>query len=257
MGRPQHDAQHHVDASLRDVPSGAAVQPHALVVAGAVRADLEPPGTVAELLNTATVRIAADSGWHTLARWGRLPDELVGDLDSIDPDQLAVAETAAAAGELRIRRAARAKDRTDLELALGLVSGPERIHEVGSVTVVVGAGGRLDHVLGSLAALAGVEERLHVAAWFDDTRVLRLCGGDELRIVGTPGAVVSLIPWGGPAEGVVSSGLRWNLDDESVRVDAARGVSDEFLQPHASVSIERGVLFVLIPSTHPQETNHA
>src|SRR5207248_6529790 len=88
-----------------------------------------PPG--------ATV-IAADGG----AELGGAIDLLVGDLDSISAETLAVIE--------HVERHAVDKDATDLELALraALRLEPEQILVFGS------AGGRLDHLFGSLLILA-------------------------------------------------------------------------------------------------------
>src|SRR5438270_13440699 len=90
--------------------------------------DLPPGATV----------IAADGG----AELGGPIDLLVGDLDSISMETLAGIE--------HVERHAVDKDATDLELALtaALRLEPERILVLGS------AGGRLDHLFGSLLVLA-------------------------------------------------------------------------------------------------------
>ena len=90
--------------------------------------------------------VAADGGLLRAQALGLDVDVVVGDLDSATPEAIAAAEAEGA----RIVRHPRAKDATDLELALdeAVALGARR------VLVVASAGGRLDHLLGSLLVLA-------------------------------------------------------------------------------------------------------
>src|SRR5688572_20257234 len=82
----------------------------ALVFAGG---DPLPEG-ISERLPADAFVIAADSGLRYAQLLGRRVDLVVGDFDSVDPDDLAAAEASGAA----VERHAAAKDATDLELAL-------------------------------------------------------------------------------------------------------------------------------------------
>src|SRR5918996_338460 len=83
--------------------------------------------------------IAADSGLEHARALGLGVSEVVGDMDSVDPETLVAAEEAG----VGIERHPAAKDATDLDLALdaALARRPRRI------VVVTGAGDRLDHTL--------------------------------------------------------------------------------------------------------------
>jgi thiamine pyrophosphokinase len=174
--------------------------------------------------------IAADGG----AELG-VPVELaVGDFDSITAETLATVA--------RVERHPPAKDATDLELALdaALRLEPERILVVGS------AGGRLDHLLGSLLLLAAekysaVEVRLGTA----QVHVVR----GERVLAGEPGELLSLFALGGPAEGVVTDGLVYPLRDETLEPGSSRGTSNEFAAAEARISVGRGVLLAVRPSS--------
>jgi thiamine pyrophosphokinase len=56
---------------------------------------------------------------------------------------------------------------------------------------------------------------------------------------------VSLLPFGGDVEGVRTSGLRYPLRDEPLRMGAARGLSNVRTAETASVVLERGILLVV------------
>jgi thiamine pyrophosphokinase len=175
--------------------------------------------------------IAADSG----AELGWPVDLLVGDLDSISPETLADIE--------HVERHAREKDASDLDLALAaaLRLEPERILVLGS------AGGRLDHLFGSLLLLAaddyaGVRVDAQIGA--AGVHVVR----DERRLLGEPGELISFFAVHGPAVGVVTEGLVYPLCAETLEAGSSRGLSNAFAAPEARIGLERGVLLAVRPS---------
>lgn len=113
----------------------------ALVVIGG----LPPKRSVVQHLPRYDFVIAADSGLHAAIDLGLRVTAVVGDMDSVDPAVLAVAEVTGS----EIERVPRDKDNTDTELALltAVARGARRI------TLITGGGGRLDHQLGVLAVM--------------------------------------------------------------------------------------------------------
>lgn len=182
--------------------------------------------------------IAADSGVHHARALGLHVDLVVGDLDSIEGHELDAAVAAGAA----VERHATDKDATDLELALraAVDRGAERI-------VVAGiGGGRLDHFLANVLVLA--------SAPFAETRIEAIVGSARLAVVhdkavldGAPGDLVTLLPVGGAAVGVRTTGLRFALDGERLDPGTTRGVSNELTDSHATVTVDDGVLLVVQP----------
>ena len=200
----------------------------------------DPPGPAGlALTRGADVVIAADSGLAHARALGVRVDLVIGDLDSVDPAEL----DAAVADGAVVERHPAAKDATDLELALdaALARDATAIHVVGV------AGGRLDHFLGNVLLLASPR--------YAPARVDAHVGGSHVIVVhdhgaldGTPGQLCSLLPLGGPAVGVLTAGLRYPLRRETLPPGTTRGVSNEFLGSHASVSLDSGVLLAVIPS---------
>lgn len=186
--------------------------------------------------------VAADGGLLRARALGLGVDVVVGDLDSATPEALAAAEAEGA----RIVRHPQAKDATDLELALdeAVALGARR------VLVVASAGGRLDHLLGSVLLLA--EERyagLELDAHVGDALVHVVRGERTLR--GAPGELLTLVPLGGAADGVTTDGLEYPLRGETLAPGTTRGVSNVFLETEAHVTLERGVLLAIRPQGAP------
>jgi thiamine pyrophosphokinase len=181
-------------------------------------------------LPAAAIVIAADSGAER-----DLPVDLaVGDFDSISAETLA--------RMVRVERHPVAKDASDLELALAaaLQLEPERIFVLGS------AGGRLDHLLGGLLLLgadayAGVQVDAQLGA-----AAVHVVRGERL-LTGEPGELISLFAVHGAAEGVVTEGLVYPLDGETLQAGSTRGLSNAFVGREARVVLERGVLLAVRP----------
>jgi thiamine pyrophosphokinase len=186
--------------------------------------------------------VAADGGLLRARALGLGVDVVVGDLDSATPEALAAAEAEGA----RIVRHPQAKDATDLELALdeAVALGARR------VLVVASAGGRLDHLLGSVLLLAAERyAALELDALVGDALVHVVRGERTLR--GAPGELLTLVPLGGAADGVTTAGLEYPLRGETLAPGTTRGVSNVFLDTEARVTLERGVLLAIRPRGAP------
>lgn len=224
----------------------------AVVLAGGDPLPASVLAEAADAIDAAGLVVAADAGLAHAVRVGRTVDAVVGDLDSVDPDQLAAAERSGA----RIHRHPADKDATDLALALDLVrayvAAAARDDSGASgrrvdVTVIGGHGGREDHLLAN-ALLLGSER-------YASLRLRALWGGAVLRVVrdrttleGEVGSLVSLLALHGPAHGVTTEGLRFALDTATLHPGSSLGLSNRLSAPRARVSVELGVLLVVQPA---------
>jgi thiamine pyrophosphokinase len=182
--------------------------------------------------------VAADVGVVEAERLGLSVDLLIGDLDSAPPH--AAARVEASGG--RVDRHPADKDASDLELAV------EAARRAGATEVLVvgGDGGRLDHLLANALLLA--------APRFADVRIDAILGDASLHVIrerreleGRSGELITLLPVGGPARGVRTTGLRYSLLDEELRPGSSRGLSNAFSAPRAEVVVLEGVLLAIRP----------
>jgi thiamine pyrophosphokinase len=207
----------------------------ALVFAGGDPVDGD---VAARLPQSGVTVVAADSGVEHALAIGRDVDLVIGDFDSADP----AAVDAAVAGGAEVRRYPADKDQSDLELALhaARAGGARR------VIVVGGYGGRLDHFLANALLLASPSfADLDIEALVGDALITVI--HREARLTGAPGALCSLLAVGGTARGVRTRGLRFPLDTEDLLPGSTRGVSNEFSEPVATVSLDLGALLAVQP----------
>lgn len=211
--------------------------------------DIRDDRTARSLLDAADLVICADGGARHLKRLGRLPDLLVGDMDSAAPADLQWIVDR----QVPVDRHPAEKDETDAELAL--LAAVERLPEPRQEQelVVLGAfGSRPDHVLANQLLAA----RLAAQGWrllLTDgvSRLHTLVGGQVLHLDLPPqagsGWVLSAIPVTATAAGLTYEGLVYPLDQAVLELGSTRGVSNHFQGDRPAVArLARGTVLILV-----------
>jgi thiamine pyrophosphokinase len=182
--------------------------------------------------------VAADGGAFALERWKLLPHLIVGDMDSLGD---AGVERFARQG-IPVAKFSAAKDESDLELAVA------NAIEVGATEIVLlGAlgGDRLDHETANLLLLADPGyDGIKLEARRGALRIRAVRGEGTLSLASPVGALVTLLPVNGDAEGITTEGLRYPLIGETLRFGRARGLSNEVASLPAKVTVRKGSLLV-------------
>jgi thiamine pyrophosphokinase len=221
-------------------PQGVFVSPgaqRALIFANGLLAD---PAAAQAALRPADLIIAADGGLHHLLALGLRPHVLIGDLDSIGPDEARQMEAAG----VRLARFSPRKDQTDLELAVRLAMR----EGAGDILIFGALGARWDHTLANLLLLAHPDFQTVRLRLVDGPQQIYLIQ-DHAHIEGHPGATVSLIALTGDARGVTTEGLEYPLTRGHLAFGSTLGVSNVLLAATASVRVEAGLLACIVIDT--------
>lgn len=181
--------------------------------------------------------IAADGGARVAGYFGRLVDIVIGDMDSLEEDEI---QRLAVAGT-EVVRFPEHKDETDLELALlhAADAGVQWIRIIG------GLGDRFDQTLANVY-LMGLPQlaELDVALVAGKERLCLLRPGSH-TLHGAAGDTLSLIPLGGDVTGVTTGRLSYPLKGETLYFGPARGISNVFEEATCQVSLVSGVLLAV------------
>jgi len=103
-----------------------------------------------------------------------------------------------------------------------------------------------DGALANVALLAHPALAGRTARILDDrSRIVLLTGPATLELRGRAGDLVSLVPFGGDAEGVTTRDLQFPLNDERLEAGRARGLSNVRLGADAQASLRKGRLLVV------------
>ena len=179
--------------------------------------------------------IAADGAFSKAKKLGIHVDCVVGDFDSLSPD-----DAARARAEAKVDVYPTEKDWTDLELAidLALTYSPSRIVIYGAI------GSRLDHSLAAVFLLEkilshGVDAELvagrETARLTSEELVLR-----DVRI----GDRVSILPISKQAI-VETTGLQYGLKEEKIDRSLSRGISNVVKSVPVQVRVTSGLVLVI------------
>jgi thiamine pyrophosphokinase len=189
--------------------------------------------------------IAADGGARHAAPLGLRIDRWVGDGDSLG--EAGIAELRATGVD--IDRYPPDKDQSDTELAI--VAALDRTPSAIAILGALG-GTRVDHALANLTLLsmprlAGVDARM--VAVDARVRLLRapMPNGApaHVELDGRSGDLVTLLPVGGDALGITTTGLEYALDDDTLVEGFTRGLSNLRTMPVARVGLRSGRLLVI------------
>jgi thiamine pyrophosphokinase len=197
-----------------------------------VIANGEPPKKLRlqALVREANVVLCADGGANTALKLGVVPDAIIGDLDSVHTETL-----------VKFRKVPTYQDSndetTDLEKAIAWAIKAKYDH----VTVVGGSGKRLDQAIGNLGVLAKFYPDA-VVRIVDDFGELTYVGR-ALTFEAKKGEIVSLIPLS-RCEGIVTSGLRYALNGESLELGVREGTSNVVTESLVSVKVKKGHLLL-------------
>jgi thiamine pyrophosphokinase len=200
---------------------------------------LARPEAVRPILHPDDLLIAADGGSAHYRAIDLTPQVVIGDLDSLEPGELARLEAAGA----QVLRYPERKDFTDLELALRYArsAGAEEALVFGAL------GARWDQTLANLLLPAAAElQGMNIRLVDGPQEIQLLRAGQPFTLHGRPGDTLSLVPLGGDAHGVTTGQLDYPLDAETLQFGATRGISNVFTTATATVRLESGLLLCVV-----------
>jgi thiamine pyrophosphokinase len=201
-----------------------------------VNGELKFPELIRPLLEQPVFIIAVDGGLKHLNALNFLPDLLIGDLDSIDPnDIIALKER-----KIEIIKYPGKKNESDLELAVQY-----SVNKGFNKIVIVGAlGGRVDHTLVNINLLSNPEWTTQDMRLFDGVVEIRLIR-NNIRIDGKPDDLISLIPITKEVLGVKTQGLYYRLENEDLYRWETRGLSNVMIEDSVTISLQSGLLICI------------
>lgn len=188
---------------------------------------------ISPLLERAHVVIAADGGANHLERFERVPDVVIGDMDSISP---VLRKKYESLGVVLLYHP-KDKDETDLELALRFAVE----HYSEDIGIVGSMGGRVDQLLGNILLLSNPDfNGRHIEVLEENQRAW--LAENFTVIEGQPGDLVSLIPIKGDVMIKSTDGLKWPLENDELVFGETRGISNEMVKSVAQVKVNEGTL---------------
>lgn len=190
--------------------------------------------------NLCDLTIAADSGMEFFYRNGLVPDEIVGDFDSVKSGVLEFFKENNP--NIKIRKFQPEKDETDTELAIrtAIDADCKKIWLLGAT------GTRIDHVLGNIHLLGMAMERDCECIMLDSCNRIRMLNqGMTIRREEQYGDYISLFPFTLTVKGLTLRGFKYPLEKYELQCYHSLGVSNEISEEKAEISFEEGILLMV------------
>lgn len=213
---------------------------NAPIIAIIANGDIRDYAAARAKLSAADYFIACDGGVRHFAPLGLTPDCLLGDFDSTPQAEL---EKYTAQGIPTVPFPAQ-KNETDLALALAHA----RTLSPASIIIVGALGGRFDHTLGNVHALAGAGD-IPTEIWDEKTSIQLIRPGVPAALPREEYTTLTLLPLGDSAAGITTRGLLYPLTGESLHAGETRGVSNAFTHDTAEITITLGLLTAIRSKT--------
>lgn len=174
--------------------------------------------------------IAADGGLQTTESCGISPDFVIGDFDSLGKIPHGKNITVLPAE----------KDTTDMfeAVSLGEKNGCTVFHLYG------GTGGRLDHTIANIQLLRHFSEKGYCLYLHGDGYTITAVTDGEIALDGEKGNYVSVFSLSDVSEGVRIKNLKYELENYRLTASFPLGVSNEFTENTAWISVKKGTVAV-------------
>ncbi len=175
--------------------------------------------------------LAADGGANTALKARVMPDMVIGDLDSLTP------QNAEKIGEDRLLKVDR-QDNTDLEKALDFAAyiKPQ------TCTILCATGGRIDFTLSNFSSVFKYIDKFEIVFAAPNWRIYPI--NKTTAFKAKAGATVSLMPMG-PVRSVSLSGLKYPLRNAALNIGQT-AVSNIAKKDAFKVSLKQGCLLVMV-----------
>jgi len=199
--------------------------------------ELHPSPALLQIAKDADLVIAADGGARHCKVLERLPDTLIGDLDSIPQELLKGFKS----GEIKILQYPERKNATDLELTIdhAITKGATQIYFAGML------GGRWDMSLSNIFLLAQDKyEKIGLSIMSDDC-VLHILHPGKHSYTTEIGQRVSLLPLKEDGKNITLTGFEYPLEKHTIPFGSSRGLSNVTSNTTLQIQHSNGVLLML------------
>lgn len=195
-----------------------------------------------KLVSENTVCFCADGGANFAFKYGKMPEMIVGDLDSIEKGVLEYYEKK----NVLMKKFPKDKDFTDFELILKEINKiSENKNFVEKIFVVGGLGKRIDMSLSNLFIM----EKYKNLVFLQENEEI-FYAEKSFVLKNKKECEFSIIPISEKVEKLTLKGFKFETDKIDVKRESSRLVSNVILENEASVEFENGKLIIILKNNN-------
>ncbi|MDR7869898.1 MAG: thiamine diphosphokinase [Tissierellaceae bacterium] len=179
--------------------------------------------------------VCADGGLDHLMQIDKIPNVILGDLDSISELGIKYLKE----NKIKLEKYPSIKDNTDTELAIIYLVNMG----IDSITLIGGSGTRLDHTIANIFLLRRFNKDGHLLRIIDDNNIISYVV-DRIEIKKRQGWFVSIVPLNFEGINVNLLGFKYKLTNKHIEFGSTLGISNELVQDTGVVEINEGEALV-------------
>lgn len=180
--------------------------------------------------------VCADGGVDHLINTGKIPNIVIGDLDSISSKGLDFIRD----NNIEVMKFPIMKDKTDTEL--GILHLLDK--KIDDITLMGVTGTRLDHTLASIFLLKKLNEKKIRAKIIDDNNIIYFTNKD-IKIKKKDNYNLSVIPISNNGIVVSLMGVLYPLSEKFIGFGSTLGISNEIVQDYGDIVIHKGEALII------------
>ncbi len=179
--------------------------------------------------------VCADGGLDHIMQIDKIPNIILGDLDSISDLGIEYLNK----NNIEVEKFSAIKDNTDTELAIMHLINKG----INDISLIGGTGTRLDHTVANIFLLKRFNEDGTKLKIVDDNNIIHFVI-DSITINRKENRFISVIPLN--HEGIIVSliGFKYPLKDKYIEFSSTLGVSNEIIKDKGIIKIEKGEALV-------------
>ena len=190
------------------------------------------------LVSEETICFCADGGANFAFQYGKVPEMIIGDLDSIEKRVLEYYKSK----NILIKKFPKDKDFTDFELILKEINKiSENKNSVEKIFVVGGLGKRIDMILSNLFIM----EKYKNLVFLQENEEI-FYAEKSFILKNKKEYEFSIIPISEKVEKLTLKGFKFETDKIDVKRESSRLVSNVILENEASVEFESGKMIIIL-----------
>lgn len=181
--------------------------------------------------------IAVDGGSNKARKLGLIPDLIIGDLDSVDKDNLEYFK----AKKVEIIKYPVEKDQTDSEIAVDYCLK----NNFSKLYLTAALGGRIDQQLANLNLLEYIyRKNIEAEIIAEDLKIALIAAKKVFKE--KKGWRLSLIPQTFRVKNLTIKGCKYNLEKKDIERAKSRGISNLITAQKAEITISSGLLLYIL-----------
>ena len=199
-------------------------------------------GFMDRLVSEETICFCADGGANFAFQYGKIPEMIIGDLDSIEKKVLEYYKSK----NILIKKFPKDKDFTDFELILKEINKiSENKNSVEKIFVVGGLGKRIDMTLSNLFII----EKYKNLVFLQENEEI-FYAEKSFVLKNKKEYEFSIIPINEKVEKLTLKGFKFETDKIDVKRESSRLVSNVICGDEASVEFENGKLIIILKNNN-------